>query len=168
VFVIGECARIAKKLNLKRKFAAFLLESANIYKSLNQFSISLLFTSMMLESYDIPLELKNSEWKFIEGSKNGWEDLQVHILNYLISYYYNSEQLDHLNASKLILFVLIYYQKMLTIENQKVYFDKLQKISQKNQKFKSLISIPLVTSIVPQEFYFQVLIFKFTSSFSSS
>jgi hypothetical protein len=154
-------------LDLKRKFAAFLLESANIYKSLNQFSISLLFTSMMLESYDIPLELKNSEWKFIEGRKKGWEDLQIHILNYLISYYYNSEQLDHLNASKLILFVLIYYQKILTIENQKIYFDKLQKISQKNQKFKSLISIPLVTSIVPQEFDFKFSQ-QFTSSFGST
>ena len=182
ILVIGECAKISKKLNFKRKFASFLLESANIYKSLNQFSISLLFTSMMLESYDIPLEFKNSDWKFkiqegeeievennqsnnnntkgIKGgpiinkfeTKEGWEDLQIHILNHLISYYYNDyQQQDYLNASKLISFVLTYYKENLTQSQQKIYFEKIKKISQKNQKFNSLISIPLISEIKPQE-----------------
>eukprot|EP01080_Neovahlkampfia_damariscottae_P000390 gene390-6804_t len=151
IFAIGECAKISKKLNFKRKFASFLLESANIYKSLNQFSISLLFTSMMLESYDIPLEFKNSDWKFIEGKKKGWEDLQIHILNYLISYYYNDDQQDYLNASKLILFVLTHYKDNLSSSQQKIYFEKIKKISQKNQKFESLIPIQLISSIKPQD-----------------
>jgi tetratricopeptide (TPR) repeat protein len=157
ILVCGYAAKLCYAMGLKRKFAFFLRETTIMHTQLHNQSVSMKLGSLYLDSYHIPINMQDSEWKYISSKSSkerGWQKIQLKLLRDMITFAATMSPADYLTEAQLTLYLLCAYYDILKWSEQLELFERFcelsRRISQSSENL-SLLPLPLLSNIDPQK-----------------